>query len=151
MTVHTMLEVNFYQNEFSTKRAHGTLLQGFVRVPKTPLFWGGHTSKTFGSGQWFWRYPGIIMPKNSYFKIYIFKTVACSKNFFKCDPPKSGVSKAKEGKVLGSKKFFEPPQNTKKLVFSKNWNYMIWLSIVGTLTVPSNKVPLTILLENSFY
>ena len=68
------------------------------------------------------------MPKNSYFKIYKFKTVAWIKKFCKCDPSKSGVSKANEG-FSGQKSFLGPPKH-KKIIFSKNWNYMILLSIV---------------------
>ena len=44
--------------------------------PQKPHFWGGHTSKTFWSGPQFWRYPGLIWPKNSYFEINNFKTIA---------------------------------------------------------------------------
>ena len=49
--------------------------------PQKPHFWGGLTSKTFWSELRFWRFPGLIMPKNCYFAICSSKTVAWIKKF----------------------------------------------------------------------
>ena len=54
--------------------------------------------------------------KNSHFRaksaLAISKTIAQIKKFYKVDPPKVGVSKAKEG-FGGLKKFLGAPQNEK--------------------------------------
>ena len=42
---------------------------------------GGHTSKTFWFEPWFWRFTGLIMPKNCYFAICSFKIIAQIKKF----------------------------------------------------------------------
>ena len=40
----------------------------YLSWPKNLTFGGGHASKTYWSGPQFWRYPGLIWPKNSYFE-----------------------------------------------------------------------------------
>ena len=57
-----------------------------------------------------------------------FKTIAWIKKFCKCDHQKLGF--LRQMKVWGAKKVFWGPPKHKKLIFSKNWNYMIWQSIV---------------------
>ena len=78
--------------------------------PQKPHFWGGHTSKTFWSGPSFWRYPLLILPKNGYFKIYNFKTIA---------------------------RFFGAPQNTKNWFSQKT--RLLWfdqtLEVVPTIAL----------------
>ena len=54
---------------------------------------GGHTSKTFWFEPWFWRFTGLIMPKNCYFAICSSEMLR-SKSFSSMTPPpkkKGGV------------------------------------------------------------
>ena len=44
-------------------------------------------------------------------------------------PPKVGF--LRPNKVLGAQKSFFGPQKHKKLIFSKNWTYVIWLHTLG--------------------
>ena len=89
------------------------------QINKRPWKW-----QTIWSRPWLWRYPGLILPKNSYFEIYIFKTVAWIKNFYNYDSPKVGFLRPK--KVLG-------PKNTKNWFSQNTW--ILWF--VRTLGVVS--------------
>ena len=51
------------------------------------------------------------------------------KSFRSMTPPE--VKFLKQKKVLGAQKSFLWPPKRKKLLFSKNWNYMIWLQTPG--------------------
>ena len=83
--------------------------------PWKPHFWGGHTSKTFQSVPWFWRYPGLIWPKNSYFETL--KPLLRSKSFRSMTPPK--VRFLRPNKVLGAQKRCLGPPKHKKIDFLK--------------------------------
>ena len=116
----------FWENQLFVFREVPKTLLG-LRNPSFFLGGGGHTPKTFWSRQQFWRYSGLILPKNGYFEICHFKTIAQIKKFQKFDPPKSGGLI----RFWGFKKFFLGLPKHKKLIFSKNWDYMIWLHTLG--------------------